>query len=185
MSLATIILLALALAMDAFAVSISSGITICKMKLRHALRIAAFFGFFQAAMPIAGWCAGRMAASLIKCVDHWIAFVLLSFIGVKMIYESVAHKDEKDSKFDPLNIYILFSLAIATSIDAAAVGAYNRARAHNRSGHLFRVACRNVDRVQMRRPLRRKNRDRGRGRSDRNRHENSHRTPVFRIVVLT
>jgi len=122
MSLATIILLALALAMDAFAVSISSGITICKMKLRHALRIAAFFGFFQAAMPIAGWCAGRMAASLIKCVDHWIAFVLLSFIGVKMIYESVAHKDEKDSKFDPLNIYILFSLAIATSIDAAAVG---------------------------------------------------------------
>jgi len=122
MSLTTIIFLSLALAMDAFAVSITSGITIGKMRLRHALRIAGFFGFFQAAMPIFGWSAGRLAAGLIRAYDHWIAFGLLACIGGKMIYESFKLEEESEKKADPLNLYILFTLAIATSVDAAAVG---------------------------------------------------------------
>jgi len=122
MSLTTIIFLALALAMDAFAVSITSGITIVKMHLRHALRIAAFFGFFQAAMPIIGWSLGRFAADKIQAYDHWIAFGLLSIIGGKMIYESFVLDSENEKPRDPLNVFILFTLAIATSIDAAAVG---------------------------------------------------------------
>lgn len=122
MSLSTIILLALALAMDAFAVSITSGITIGKMHLRHALRIAAFFGFFQAVMPIVGWSVGLFAADQIEAFDHWVAFALLTTIGGKMIYESFILEAENKKKADPLNLYILFTLAIATSIDAAAVG---------------------------------------------------------------
>ncbi|MBN1575643.1 MAG: manganese efflux pump [Chitinispirillaceae bacterium] len=122
MSLPTVILLALALAMDAFAVSICSGATIEKMRLRHALRIAGFFGFFQAVMPVAGWSAGRYAAELIKACDHWIAFGLLTIVGGKMIYEALVFKAENEKRADPLNLYILFTLAIATSIDAAAVG---------------------------------------------------------------
>lgn len=115
-------LLALSLAMDAFAVSISSGVTIGKMRLRHSIRIAAFFGFFQAAMPLAGWGCGRLTAALIKSVDHWVAFILLSAIGGKMIYESFFLESDRQKSSDPRNIFILFTLAIATSIDAAAVG---------------------------------------------------------------
>lgn len=122
MSLPTIILIALALAMDAFAVSITSGVTICKMKLHHSLRIAAFFGFFQALMPVFGWSIGRFAANFVKTFDHWVAFGLLAIIGGKMIYESFVLDAERKDKTDPLNLYILFTLAIATSIDAAAVG---------------------------------------------------------------
>jgi manganese efflux pump family protein len=122
MSFITILFLALALAMDAFAVSISSGVTICRMHLRHAIRIAAFFGAFQAFMPIAGWSVGRLAADFITSFDHWIAFVLLLTIGGKMVIDSFK-KDEDDKEHaDPLNIYILLTLAFATSIDAAAVG---------------------------------------------------------------
>lgn len=122
MSLITVIFLALALAMDAFAVSIASGVTIVKMHLRHALRIAAFFGIFQAVMPIAGWSVGRFAAEMIRAFDHWVAFGLLSFIGGKMIYESSFLEPENETRSDPLNFYILLTLAIATSVDAAAVG---------------------------------------------------------------
>ena len=123
MSLITVILLGLALAMDAFAVSLSTGATMCKMHLRHALRMAGFFGAFQAIMPIAGWSAGRLAADLIQAYDHWVAFFLLSIIGGKMIYEAVwGEKDEDEEKKDPHNVYLLLTLAVATSIDAAAVG---------------------------------------------------------------
>jgi len=121
MSFITIFLLAVALAMDAFAVSISSGVTICRMHLRHAIRIAAFFGGFQALMPIAGWSIGRLAADLITSFDHWIAFALLAVIGGKMVIDSFK-KDDETERADPLNIYILLTLAFATSIDAAAVG---------------------------------------------------------------
>jgi putative Mn2+ efflux pump MntP len=124
MSLITILFLALALAMDAFAVSLSTGATMCKMKLRHAFRMAAFFGAFQAFMPIAGWSVGRFAADYVKAIDHWVAFVLLCSIGCKMLWDAIwGHKEEKkeDSK-DPHNVYILLTLAFATSIDAAAVG---------------------------------------------------------------
>ena len=122
MSLTTIILLALALAMDAFAVSVTSGMTIGKMHLRHSLRIAGFFGFFQAAMPLLGWSLGRYAADMIRAYDHWVAFALLAATGGKMIYESFKLEEESKEKADPLNLYILFTLAVATSIDAAAVG---------------------------------------------------------------
>jgi putative Mn2+ efflux pump MntP len=123
MSLITIVLLALALAMDAFAVSLSTGVTMCKMHLRNALKMAAFFGVFQAIMPIAGWSVGSFAAELIKSFDHWVAFVLLAVIGGKMIYEALWSKDDdEEEKKDPHNIYILLTLSFATSIDAAAVG---------------------------------------------------------------
>lgn len=122
MSLITVVLIAVALSMDAFAVSITSGVTICKMHLRHALRIAAFFGGFQAFMPVAGWSVGRLAADFITAFDHWVAFALLIVIGGKMLWEALFDKREDDERSDPLNIYILLTLAFATSIDAAAVG---------------------------------------------------------------
>ena len=122
MSFVTIFLLALSLAMDAFAVSISSGVTIGKMQLRHSLRIAAFFGIFQAVMPLLGWGAGHFAADVIRSFDHWVAFILLSVIGGKMIYESFFLEEHDQKAADPRNIFVLFTLAIATSIDAAPLG---------------------------------------------------------------
>ena len=121
MSVIEIVLIALALSADAFAVSVTSGIAIKKMKIRHAMLIAAFFGGFQALMPVIGWAGGRWAQKYIESFDHWIAFVLLCFVGGKMIYEAVKG-DKEENESDPLNVYVLFILAIATSIDALAVG---------------------------------------------------------------
>ena len=117
-----IIFIAVGLAADAFAVSVSSGAIIEKLRLRHAMRIALFFGFFQGIMPWIGWKVGSLASELIRSVDHWLAFGMLCFIGGKMIYESRKLEEEIEKTIDPLNIYILFTLAIATSIDALAVG---------------------------------------------------------------
>ena len=117
-----IIIIAIGLAADAFAVSVSSGAIIEKLHLRHALSIALFFGFFQGLMPWIGWKIGILASDLIRSVDHWLAFIILCFIGGKMIYESRKLKDEIERTINPLNIYVLFTLAIATSIDALAVG---------------------------------------------------------------
>lgn len=121
MALAEIILTAFALAMDAFAVSIASGITIHNLKLRHALTIAVWFGLFQAVMPLFGWLLGSTVTSYVQGCDHWLAFGLLSFIGVKMIYEAFK-MEEAEKKTNPLEIYVLFILSLATSIDAFAVG---------------------------------------------------------------
>lgn len=107
--------------MDAFAVSITSGITIRHLKIRHVLTISLFFGFFQALMPIMGWLSGISLRSIISGFDHWIAFGLLSIIGCKMIYESFKMESDKE-RIDPQNIYVLFILSIATSIDALAIG---------------------------------------------------------------
>lgn len=115
-----IILISIGLAMDALAVSITSGSIMQKMHLRHMFRIALFFGAFQAIMPIIGWLGGTLFTDYIKNVDHWIAFGLLAFIGSKMIKEALS--ENEDERFDPLNVYILFTLAVATSIDALAVG---------------------------------------------------------------
>ena len=121
MHIITIILIALGLAMDAFAVSISSGITIEHQRFKNALRIAIFFGGFQAIMPILGWFAAYNFSDLISDFDHWLAFGLLSIIGIKMIYESVKRvTDDKEVK--QMNIYVLLTLSVATSIDALAVG---------------------------------------------------------------
>jgi putative Mn2+ efflux pump MntP len=120
MTIIAIVFIALGLAMDAFAVSISSGAVIKKMHVKHALLIAGFFGFFQAIMPLFGWLLASVAGDFLEDFGHWIAFALLVFIGLKMIYESRKMSDDRDS--NPLNIYVLFVMAIATSIDAFAVG---------------------------------------------------------------
>ena len=117
----TIVFIAFGLAMDAFAVSVASGFTIKKLKVHHALRIAIFFGAFQAIMPAVGWLAGLSLRNLISEFDHWIAFVLLAAIGGKMIYESFKLESDK-KQIDPLRPGVLLMLSIATSIDALAVG---------------------------------------------------------------
>lgn len=121
MSLPTIIIIAFGLAMDAFAVSVASGLEMTRLKIRHAMRMALSFGFFQAIMPILGWAAGNQARAFISGVDHWIAFGLLTAIGIKMIYEAFKIK-EKVNEPEEMSIYILLMLSIATSIDALAVG---------------------------------------------------------------
>ena len=121
MALITIILIALGLAMDALAVSITNGIISKNLKILHAFRIALFFGLFQALMPALGWLAGLSLKNLISGLDHWIAFGLLVAIGVKMIYESFK-LDAGRSENAALGTYLLLILSVATSIDALAVG---------------------------------------------------------------
>lgn len=139
----TYVLVALGLSMDAFAVSVSSGICIPHMKARHAFRAAFAFGLFQFLMPIAGWLAGSAFRAYIEGFDHWIAFALLVFVGVKMLKESFEIEEETACE-DPsaaagtaasagaaapaakkrsiLDLGGLLILAVATSIDALAVG---------------------------------------------------------------
>ena len=107
--------------MDAFAVSIVSGSTYRQLQLRHALRMAAFFGAFQAFMPLIGSLAGLTLREHIADFDHWVAFALLAAIGGKMIYESFRIK-QAEKKHDPASLLTLLALAVATSIDALAVG---------------------------------------------------------------
>lgn len=121
MSIISILAIAIGLAMDAFAVSITSGILIKEFKNRHALKISAFFGVAQGVMPLIGYVLGYSFKSYIESVDHWIAFIMLGFIGGKMILESRKSDEEKED-FNPLNNKVLISLAIATSIDALVVG---------------------------------------------------------------
>jgi putative Mn2+ efflux pump MntP len=121
MDFITLLFIAVGLSMDAFAVSISSGLTIQKLKIRHAFLIASFFGLFQGIMPVLGWLSGVGLREYIASFDHWIAFFLLSVIGGKMIYEA-SKLEEASKQIDPLNIYVLFLLSVATSIDALAVG---------------------------------------------------------------
>jgi Predicted membrane protein len=122
------LLVALALAMDAFAVSVASGICIADLKLRHALRASLFFGAFQFAMPVIGWLLGGTFRAYIQGFDHWIALALLAFVGGKMIVESFEKKneaacsDDEGSKTDIRDLKTLVMLSIATSIDALAVG---------------------------------------------------------------
>lgn len=107
--------------MDALSVSVTNGCIIKELKPRHAFRIAFFFGFFQAMMPVIGWAMGSLFYSYIRSFDHWIAFGLLFFIGIKMIYESFKKDEEKKQK-DCRHYPTLLILSLATSIDALAVG---------------------------------------------------------------
>ena len=120
MSLITILLTSFGLAMDAFVVSLGSGISIKKVTWKDALIISLFFGGFQFLMPVLGWIAGLSFRELIESFDYWVAFILLAFIGSKMIYESFDDEDEEGTNFRSLSV--LLTLAIATSIDALAVG---------------------------------------------------------------
>ena len=121
MTLVTIIIIALGLSMDAFAVSIVSGAAYKQLKIKHALRIALFFGGFQAIMPLIGYLAGLSIKTYIISYDHWVAFGLLSAVGGKMVYESFKIRSAEEN-LDPSNILILLVLSVATSIDALAIG---------------------------------------------------------------
>ncbi|MCX8124705.1 MAG: manganese efflux pump MntP family protein [Spirochaetes bacterium] len=113
--------IAVALAMDAFSVAIASGLYIYKPYHRYYFRIAFHFGLFQFAMPIIGYFGGIAIEPIIKNFDHWIAFGLLTFIGIRMIKASFSHH-ETSFKDDPSKGFTLVLLALATSIDALAVG---------------------------------------------------------------
>jgi putative Mn2+ efflux pump MntP len=116
----TTLLIAVALAMDSFSVSIANGLATKKIKTTNAIKIAIFFGFFQGIMPIIGWYAGTYILDLISQFDHWVAFILLAIIGSRMIYESI--REDSSRIVSSLSIKVLLVLSIATSIDALAVG---------------------------------------------------------------
>ena len=121
MSILELILTAVALAMDAFAVSVCKGLKMKKINYLHALVISLFFGVFQGIMPIFGWLLGTGFKDVIESFDHWIAFVILAVIGIKTVKEALSGKED-DTLSVALDLKELFLLAIATSIDALAVG---------------------------------------------------------------
>ena len=116
-----IVLIALGLSMDAFAVSLCKGIGAGKVKIKHMLIVGLWFGCFQAAMPLGGYFLGGTFSGYIESFDHWIAFVLLLFIGGKMIFDSFK-KDEDKKETNPFAFTVMLLMAVATSIDALAVG---------------------------------------------------------------
>ena len=124
MGLVELIFLAVGLSMDAFAVSLCKGLSVKKATLRESAICGAWFGGFQAAMPLAGFFLGTLFANAIKNVDHWIAFVLLALIGVNMLKEAFSKCDcEKENQENgDFSFKTMFVMAIATSIDALAVG---------------------------------------------------------------
>ncbi|MEG0773767.1 manganese efflux pump MntP family protein [Clostridium sp.] len=128
MNLITIVLTAFGLSMDAFAVSVTNGIMLRNVKLENALKVGLFFGFFQGIMPLIGWLVGINLEGYITKIDHWIAFILLGLIGGKMIYETLKPEEtieECDSNACEVKVLsnkTLTLMAIATSIDALAVG---------------------------------------------------------------
>lgn len=115
-----LVTIAIALAMDAFAVAIATGVSLKCVSPRQTFRLAWHFGLFQALMPILGWYLGGTVSSYIEAYDHWIAFGLLGYIGYKMIRE--AFEDEGECQNDPTKGMSLVVLSVATSIDALAVG---------------------------------------------------------------
>lgn len=120
MTLWEIILISVALAMDCFTVSIVSGVIVQKMKWGAFSRMAFLFGLFQALMPLLGWISIHYFESSVEAYDHWIAFGLLAFIGIKMIRD--AFSAEEEDHFNPLKLRTQLALAVATSLDALAVG---------------------------------------------------------------
>ena len=120
MTLFDIWMLSVALAMDCFTVSIASGVIMGKREWGTILRMSFLFGFFQAVMPFLGWLATNYLAHYIEAYDHWVAFALLAFLGGKMIYESF--QPEEHQSFNPRKLRTQLLLAVATSIDALAVG---------------------------------------------------------------
>ncbi len=121
MSLIELFLIAVGLSMDAFAVSVCKGLATRKITIKHLFITGAWFGGFQALMPAIGYFLGSAFQSYITSFDHWVAFALLSFIGGNMIHESL-EKEEEHSSDSSFSIKTMFLLAVATSIDALAVG---------------------------------------------------------------
>ena len=121
MELITLFFIAIGLAMDSFAVSITAGLSLKRFKLSTISRVSITFAFFQGLMPVIGWAVGQTFADIIGVYDHWVVFGLLLLIGGKMIYEALKHEDEAHC----INIYCnktICTLGVATSIDALAVG---------------------------------------------------------------
>ena len=119
MGLLELFILAVGLSMDAFAVSICKGLSVGRVRPVHMLTAGLWFGGFQALMPFLGWLLGSQFEALITNIDHWIAFVLLVFIGGNMVKESRSEEEHQDGSFSPA---AMLPLALATSIDALAVG---------------------------------------------------------------
>ena len=119
MHFAELLLIAVGLSMDAFAVSVCKGLSVKELRPRHALLVGLYFGGFQALLPLLGWLLGYRFETLITGVDHWIAFVLLALIGGNMIRESFSDDEELNDDF---GFRTMLLLAVATSIDALAVG---------------------------------------------------------------
>ena len=122
MSIFEIILMAVALAMDAFAVAICKGLATNKVQIKHMVVVGAWFGIFQALMPFIGCTIGAAFLSYIEAVDHWIAFILLGCIGGNMIKESLSKEEECDCTDASLSFKVMLTMAVATSIDALAAG---------------------------------------------------------------
>ena len=120
MGLLELFILAVGLSMDAFAVSVCKGLAMPKITLRRTFIVGAWFGGFQALMPAVGYVLGVQFRDKITAVDHWIAFLLLGVIGANMIKEALSGECENES--DSLDVRTMFLLAVATSIDALAVG---------------------------------------------------------------
>jgi putative Mn2+ efflux pump MntP len=124
-SFSSILLLAIGLSMDATAVSAARGLALRRITPRHLLLVALFFGGFQALMPLLGWFLGTRVGPFIQAWDHWLVFVLLGAIGGKMLWEASrtqTEEDAEDGSRDPFAWKVLFVLAVATSVDAFAVG---------------------------------------------------------------
>jgi len=120
MQLYELFIIAVSLSMDAFAVSICKGLSVSRPRLGHCLTCGAYFGGFQALMPLAGWLLGVRFQGMIASVDHWIAFLLLGLIGINMVREALSGEEEcVDGSF---TFRAMLPLAVATSIDALAVG---------------------------------------------------------------
>ena len=120
-----IFLIGIGLSMDAFAVSVCKGLGMHRVNYAHALVIALFFGVFQGLMPVIGWLVGSAFAVYVTAVDHWIAFALLALVGGKMLWDAFHDEDaeeDDETSTQKLDLRELFMLAIATSIDALAVG---------------------------------------------------------------
>ena len=120
MSFLSLMLMALALSMDAFAVAVCKGLAMKRITLKGAITVGLWFGIFQALMPLLGYLFGTVFGDSVRAVDHWVAFILLGFIGGKMIHESFS-KDDKPAN-DSLLFLNMLGLAVATSIDALAAG---------------------------------------------------------------
>lgn len=120
MGIFDLIFIAVGLSMDAFAVSICKGLSVQRVQAKHVMVVGSYFGGFQAIMPLTGYILGKQFESMITNIDHWIAFVLLAIIGGNMIREALSGEDEKLD--DSFSFKVMFPLAVATSIDALAIG---------------------------------------------------------------
>ena len=122
MTFLTVFAIALALAMDAFAVSVSAAATLPSVTWRHYFRLSFHFGLFQFLMPVVGWTLGVSVRGYIEAWDHWIAFAMLSLVGLNMLREALFGEEEEKRSGDPTRGVQLIMLSVATSIDAMAVG---------------------------------------------------------------